>query len=335
MEQNMKKRVMVGLLCMVMGAGTATAETYLRYKTGDWSATNLWNSSSQGWGEAIALPAPGDTVVLDVPSTMNVDTDSTIGSIQVGRDNGSGTATLNVNTAGKTLTVTGVSTVGRTVNGGTIDVTAGTMVVGNVTINANGLIDINGGTVTVDNSSFKGLNGTGLIKLQAGTFSSSSLSAANSLGISTDVEISGGTLNMGQTYFGEKVTVKGDGASITVGALNSQETGINGEYIFNLDSDGISTIASSSYISLLGSTIAVDGSAYAGGVGTFTLFSSGNLVNMADSYDNVTGFTGGLSGSISQEGNNIVLTVIPEPATLGLIAAFGGGMLFIRRLFQI
>lgn len=35
--------------------------------------------------------------------------------------------------------------------------------------------------------------------------------------------------------------------------------------------------------------------------------------------------------------DNLVLngTVIPEPATLGLIAAFGGGILFIRRLLQI
>lgn len=33
--------------------------------------------------------------------------------------------------------------------------------------------------------------------------------------------------------------------------------------------------------------------------------------------------------------DNISVTVIPEPATLGLVAVFGGGVLFIRRRFMI
>jgi hypothetical protein len=33
--------------------------------------------------------------------------------------------------------------------------------------------------------------------------------------------------------------------------------------------------------------------------------------------------------------DSVSLTQIPEPATLGLIAAFGGGIMFIRRRFMI
>jgi len=33
--------------------------------------------------------------------------------------------------------------------------------------------------------------------------------------------------------------------------------------------------------------------------------------------------------------DNLSLSVIPEPATLGMVAAFGGGILFVRRLFMM
>jgi hypothetical protein len=51
-------------------------------------------------------------------------------------------------------------------------------------------------------------------------------------------------------------------------------------------------------------------------------------------------FTGSAEQSTTAGGNelvldNIAVTVIPEPATLGLLGAFGGGILFIRRRFMI
>lgn len=48
-------------------------------------------------------------------------------------------------------------------------------------------------------------------------------------------------------------------------------------------------------------------------------------------------FSGGTAGSSGHHLwlDNVAVSAIPEPATLGLIAAFGGGILFIRRRFMI
>ena len=42
-----------------------------------------------------------------------------------------------------------------------------------------------------------------------------------------------------------------------------------------------------------------------------------------------------VGGSIQLLADDWQVTAIPEPATLGLLGAFGGGILFIRRRFMI
>lgn len=61
-----------------------------------------------------------------------------------------------------------------------------------------------------------------------------------------------------------------------------------------------------------------------------------HTIQASDSYEDWANlclvFTGvGVQSSV----DDVSLTVIPEPATLGLVAAFGGGVVFIRRIFQI
>lgn len=58
-----------------------------------------------------------------------------------------------------------------------------------------------------------------------------------------------------------------------------------------------------------------------GGLGEGASFTS-------DSTDFSISYVGG-------DGNDVVVTVIPEPATLGLVIAFGGGLVFVRRKFMI
>ena len=45
----------------------------------------------------------------------------------------------------------------------------------------------------------------------------------------------------------------------------------------------------------------------------------------------------GVDWNLTQDfdANTITFTVIPEPATLGLVAAFGGGILFFRRRLML
>jgi len=44
---------------------------------------------------------------------------------------------------------------------------------------------------------------------------------------------------------------------------------------------------------------------------------------------------GGGAGNVTATFDGSKTTVIPEPATLGLVALMGGGMLFIRKRFMI
>ncbi len=48
-------------------------------------------------------------------------------------------------------------------------------------------------------------------------------------------------------------------------------------------------------------------------------------------YDN----SGGTFGSIVARNHDLQFSTVPEPATIGLVAAFGGAVLFIRRRFMI
>jgi hypothetical protein len=72
----------------------------------------------------------------------------------------------------------------------------------------------------------------------------------------------------------------------------------------------------------------------------------GTYVNWTRTYDSlaagtytvwITNGTRGNGSNRSEQGmfDDITMTAIPEPATLGLVAAFGGGILFIRRRFMI
>jgi hypothetical protein len=55
----------------------------------------------------------------------------------------------------------------------------------------------------------------------------------------------------------------------------------------------------------------------------------------ADVTDYTLDFTYSNNTSAYAGWNGLALVAIPEPATLGLITAFGGGLLFIRRRFMI
>jgi hypothetical protein len=71
----------------------------------------------------------------------------------------------------------------------------------------------------------------------------------------------------------------------------------------------------------------------------------GTYVNWTRTYDSLSagtytvwitnGTRGGSSRSEQGMFDDITLTAIPEPATLGMVAVFGGGILFIRRRFMI
>ena len=69
---------------------------------------------------------------------------------------------------------------------------------------------------------------------------------------------------------------------------------------------------------------------------TFGSLTLGTDVMAAGTYDELSDFTASQQAYlIGWDEGNTSITVIPEPATLGLVAAFGAGALFVRRRFMI
>jgi hypothetical protein len=108
---------------------------------------------------------------------------------------------------------------------------------------------------------------------------------------------------------------------------------------FTLDGAGVSTLTVVDGLTVDAvSLLTVDGTGYTGGFGNITLVNAASMTgSFASGNYTVTGLGDeGTDWSLTQGTNgDVVLNVIPEPATLGLIASFGGGILFIRRRFQI
>uniref|UniRef100_UPI003568F9B4 PEP-CTERM sorting domain-containing protein n=1 Tax=Pontiella sp. TaxID=2837462 RepID=UPI003568F9B4 len=68
---------------------------------------------------------------------------------------------------------------------------------------------------------------------------------------------------------------------------------------------------------------------------SFTVFT--NWGGFAGSFSSITGTD--LGDGLSFDTSNLLVdgtvTVIPEPATLGLVVMMGGGLLWIRRVFMV
>ena len=107
----------------------------------------------------------------------------------------------------------------------------------------------------------------------------------------------------------------------------------NGFNVYNLGSGNLMTSASSDAYGADAAVQVIDIADTAGAflTSTTTLDLSGHALGMSDYDYLVIGFARDTDGEVLRL-DNINVTAIPEPATLGLIAIFGFGGLFIRRL---
>ncbi len=136
---------------------------------------------------------------------------------------------------------------------------------------------------------------------------------------------------------GNAFTVNGSGADINVNRpAGPNVTGFEvhqaNDVNFDFDAAGISTVDIAALMrwSHADSTLNVDASALVA-PGTFDLFTFGGYFNNGITRfgtENLT-FAPGQSGSIQYTSNSIQLVVVPEPASLGLLAL--GGLFTLRR----
>lgn len=157
-------------------------------------------------------------------------------------------------------------------------------------------------------------------------------------GAGSIVEVAGGTLNIteGKLEIGSNTWESG-ALNLISGSINV--TGIGTFKIGSSSGSGDINIsggtASFSMKPTIGANGAIDFDANNLGTMTITgadeayyqgLYAAGTLTH------------GGVGGGVFTENFNVTgstITAIPEPATLGMVAAFGGAMLFIRRKLMI
>jgi hypothetical protein len=190
------------------------------------------------------------------------------------------------------------------------------------------------------------IQNTGIVNLTGGAFTLPG--AQNGLGLTIDaggtLNISGGThtINQRTVNYGT-FRVDGSGSGSFIG-LNQIQNG-TGVFDFIFDSGGISTLKGVSdfaWFSLATHTVTVNASAVAGIVGSYTLFDSHAAGTMftADkvAVDPSLGVEGVdwnlvITENVNGSGlrDTVVLNVIPEPSSAGLLGIALAGLLFRRK----
>jgi len=142
--------------------------------------------------------------------------------------------------------------------------------------------------------------------------------------------ITAGTVRSRINYYNGNVTMKmsGNATEVTSTILYSQADytsiiDLQLTYTWDLVNNTVSMTASGS------------GNLAAGGIGTISY--SDSFAQDLSGIENLIGFRTYVQGQGDSymELDTVTIEVIPEPATLGLFMAMGGGLLFIRRRFLI
>jgi len=194
------------------------------------------------------------------------------------------------------------------------------------------------------------IQNTGTVNLTGGAYVLPKTSASNN-GVGADGVLnisSGGTLNIsgGSHQFNERSVINGNfnvtGSSATI-RMNQIGSATGGSFNFTMDSTGVSSIVGDlgfSWLSIAGASLNVDGSAYSGGAGSYTLVDSNNFGAMMSAGSiAVTGLgTEGIDynvvitdiagGGVGRD--TIILNVVPEPSSTALLG-LGGLALVLRR----
>lgn len=225
---------------------------------------------------------------------------------------------------------------------------------GNAPTSLNNTMHANG-TVTVQAELGVGMNGTGVLNVNAGSsveVQGAWLIAGYHAGGSGIVNVNGGSLNVvNHMYMG----LGGHGDTV----VNSGTVNIGGNLIMAANPTASATFT------VNGGVTTINGMNMGGGAGTSMLFdlNGGEVINVggwadganasyqvgdgvltwapasATSYDDVHALVSGATWTyddqmyVYEDANGVHVTSIPEPATMGLMALFGGAMFAARRMF--
>jgi len=326
----MKKHIKLSVaLCalLVPGMVMAVNQTWVNWENDqDWSNAGNWNGGAVPAGAAdeayfnvAGLPAaivsaPGTTVGRVVMDNGGMFAVASGGNLNNTGQHLSGFSALVDNT-----TVSGAYSVGAefaigqtgassmTVNSGGSVTANGPWLIAGWQGGSTGAITVNGGTVTASTLGV-GWDGAGTLTLNSGAVNATAvMNVAVGAAATGLVEVNGGVL-----------TVAGLNAGASTGSATIDLTGgqiiNNGGFVQN--ANAVFNIGAGEFVFATATVADVN----------WAIDNGGGTWNFAGDNGNVRSVTDNGSGGV-------VVTAIPEPATMGLMALVGGALLGFRRMF--
>ena len=213
--------------------------------------------------------------------------------------------------------------------------------------NGTGTVNLQSGVFQQDGDNYLGVGylGTGTFDQTGGEMkllNGADLWIAVNSGSSGLYTISGGSIDnqSGWAAVGDGGTFEVDGSGATSIDLRSLDVKAGSAFRINLDGSGSTLVEAGVGVGING-TLELDTiSGFSGTIGdTYDLFwsNTGAIDTNSMTFSVLSGSTDFDLSVVSDGGSGEFLraTVIPEPATLGLVALFGGVTLWIRRTFMI
>ncbi|VGO12811.1 hypothetical protein PDESU_01365 [Pontiella desulfatans] len=310
----MKRKIITGLAVAGMVVLCADAAT-IRYKqSGNWTFTTNDTANAYGWQLPGTLPTSADTVRANWGgNTIVLDSTQTVGKFELGVDD---SGTLHVQNGGNlTNTLTNV-TIGNNLPSSDVrDVTGTLNIDSGGVVYAAGVLKMASGASATKTKTLTGIASiSGTLDIASHLWMGSG-DSVRSIAI-MDIN-NGGVVNVGGNIglgTGNASTASGGVATLNVnngGTLNlfqwSTTTSIQDGSVLNINEGG-------------------------------TVIVGGNRVSQANAYfalGKIATDLDGIEAVFDSDLNQTTIVAIPEPATIGLLAAFGGGLLLIRRRFMI
>jgi len=262
---------------------------------------------------------------LNISGNGKVKLDAGGSRLRVGEIGNGSTGTINMN--GGTLEVDSYISLGHTAGAsGSMDMTAGDVSVNAFVVGLGGAGDftMSGGNLVLNSHVRVGESaGEGVWNMQGGLVEAQNYISAGwgttGIGEENIINMSGGEFRTGDLEIGRY----GDGTvNLSGGVINLNYYGndvyTNGLVFDSNGGEGLLDITGDGTLNWLGGDFTTE-------VGAFVL--SGDIIASGD---------GQFVSAVYDSGSNTtVVTAIPEPATLGLLAFLGGTMFWIRRTFMI
>jgi hypothetical protein len=302
---NKMKRLLIGMIGLAAMTGEAFADNIMFDLDTDYNFSDQGSAAANGDNVYIR---GGANVVLD-QNTPNLNT------VYLSHSTGNGTLTMDSAYSMTATTIWAGHVSQGSGNLGTVNQSAGSLSVTTLNIGAgagSGEYNMSGGTLTTG-ATFLDIGSKGAFNISGGT-----LTSAHRMGVT-------GTF-----------TITGNDATINVHQMRDFEN--TGLFEFAFDSDGVSTIASDSWVDFSSASILIDGANYEGGVGDFVLVSADDDLldgGFDTSKMTVVGFgEEGVGWNLTQDldANTVTFTVVPEPGTYALLGGLLAlGYVMVRR----